>query len=206
MLDRSAAPPLKHTLHFELPGYDRFLESNGLTGILIPSDKQEVVRIEFFFRAGKIYEPSALVAHFTTTMLEKGTRKHSAEAISAILDFYSAHLELSAGYDYTNVGLVCLTQNLNKVLPLLLEMLREPSFDESELRISKEIFAQNLQINLEKNSFVAGQHIRKLIFGNHPYGTSPCWYLLRRLYKNQLLIILRNQIQFRVQSVWAGSL
>jgi hypothetical protein len=173
MLDRSAAPPLKHTLHFELPGYERFLEKNGLTGVLIPSDRQEVVRIEFIFRAGKIYEPAALVAHFTTNMLEKGTSRHNAEFISSILEFYSAHIELSAGYDHANVGLVCLTQNLNKVLPLLLEILTEPSFDESELRISKEIFVQNLQINLEKNSFVAAQNIRKLIFGAHPYGTSP---------------------------------
>jgi zinc protease len=173
MLDRSVAPPLNHTLDFELPKFERFLEKNGLTGVLIPSNRQEVVRVEFLFPAGKIYEPRPLVSHFTTTMLEKGTLRHSAQQIAGIFDFYSAHLEISPGYDYSSIGLVCLTQNLKKVLPLLLEILHEPAFDESELRISKEIFTQNLQINLEKNAFVAGQNIRKLVFGDHPYGLYP---------------------------------
>ncbi len=36
----------------------------------------------------------------------------------------------------------------------------------------KSIFLQNLKINKEKTSFLVSQLIRKMIFGNHPYGTS----------------------------------
>jgi len=105
-------------------------------------------------------------------MLEKGTVRNTAEAIASQFDFYSAYLEVSPGFDHVSVALYCLSRNLKNVLALFLEIISEPSFDGNELRRSREIFIQNLRVNLEKNSFIAGQLIRKMIFGDHPYGSA----------------------------------
>ena len=172
MPDRRIAPPLRHTLDFNLPVPQLFVEKNNLSGWLIPSDLQPVLRIEVCFHAGKIAEQQEAVSAFTASMLEKGTAHHSATEIAAILDHHSAHLEISPGMDFAIIGLYCLTENLKKVLPLFLEILSEPSFDEEEFRLHREIFLQNLQVNQEKNSYLAGQAIRGLVFGKHPYGTT----------------------------------
>jgi len=172
MPDRRVAPPLRHTLDFTLPKPELFLEKEGLSGWLIASDLQPVLRIEVCFRAGKIIEKQEAVSSFTASMLEKGTLNKSASQIAAILDQHSAQLEISPGMDFTTISLYCLTSNLRKVLPLFLEIISAPSFDENEFRLHCEIFLQNLQVNKEKNSYLAGQAIRGLVFGDHPYGRS----------------------------------
>lgn len=171
MPDRNVAPPLRHTLEFKLPETVPFADGSASKAFLIPSNKQEVVKVEFIFAAGRVFENNPAAAHFTATMLEKGTVRNSAEAIASQLDFYSAYLEINPGFDNVSVALYCLSRNLKNVLALFLEMLSDPSFEPVELRRSREIFIQNLRVNLEKNSFLAGQLIRKMIFGDHPYGS-----------------------------------
>lgn len=172
MPDRTVAPPLRHTLEFKLPDALPFATGSPSKAFLIPSNKQEVVKVEFIFPAGRIFEKSPGAAHFTASMLEKGTVRNTAEAIASQLDFYSAYLEVNPGFDNVSVALYCLSRNLKNVLALFLEIISEPAFDPSELRRSREIFIQNLRVNLEKNSFLAGQLIRKMIFGDHPYGSA----------------------------------
>lgn len=172
MPDRTVAPPLQHTLRFELPKPECFLNKAGVNGWLVPSDLQAVVRIEIVFPSGKIAEQKESVSSFTASMLEKGTKNHNAQQLAAKLDYYSAHIEINPGMDLTTIGLYCLTRNVGKILPLFLEILSEPSFDENELRLYKEIFLQNLEVNKEKNAYLANQAIRGLVFANHPYGTT----------------------------------
>ncbi len=170
MPDRSTAPALQHTLELTLPPFNLFLDRPGLEGILVPSDRQQVVRVEILLRGGTIEEPATGISGFTCGMLDKGTTHRSAAEVAATLDFYSAHLSVMAGSDFVNVTLFCLTRNLKNVLPLLFEILASPAFDEDEFRISRDIYLQNLSVNLEKNSYVAGKNLRKLVYGDHPYG------------------------------------
>ena len=172
MLDRSVAPPLRHTLDFHLPEFTRFALPAGLASVLIPSDRQPVVRIEFIFPAGKVTEQQLGASHFTALMLEKGTVRLDSEAIASQLDFYSAQLDINPGPDHVSVSLYCLTRNLGSVLPLMLELMTEPSFDAQELGLAKRIFIDDLRINMEKTSWLASRRIRELLFGTHAYGTS----------------------------------
>ena len=170
MPDRSTAPALQHTLELTLPPSTVFLDRPGLEGLLIPSDRQQVVNLEIVFKAGAIHEPAIGVSGFTIGMLDKGTTDRSAAEVAALLDFYSAHLNLQAGNDLCTLSLYCLTRNFKYILPLLSEILTSPSFDEEEFRVVRDIYVQNLSVNMEKNSYVAGLNIRKLVYGDHTYG------------------------------------
>src|SRR5882757_601019 len=89
-----------------------------------------------------------------------------------MFDRMGAHIEISAGYDHTAVSVYALRKNWKEAAELFAEMITTPAFDEEELTLMKSIFLQNLKINKEKTSFLVSQLIRKMIFGNHPYGTS----------------------------------
>jgi predicted Zn-dependent peptidase len=205
MPDRRVAPPLRHTLNFELPKPEQFTQRDGMTGWVVRSDDQPVLRLEVLFGAGKIAETKEAVSTFTASMLEKGTLNRKAEEISRTLDHYSAHLEISPGMDFTTVGLYCLTRNLNEVLPLFMEIISEPSFDEEEFRIFREMFLQNLEISREKNSYLAGQAIRELVFGKHPYGTTVSKRNVEALTTEDLKVFFKNN--YAPQSVFvAGSI
>lgn len=172
MLDRTLPPALRHTLAFHLPEAVEFATGAAPECLLIASDLHSVLRLDFVFPAGKVTEKHSGVSYFTGTMLEKGTRHRSAQAVSEHLDYYSAHLDVSSGQDRVIVSLYCLSANLGQVLPLVLEILTEPSFPDEELQLAASIYSDDLRVNMEKTSWLATNRIREMVFGHHPYGAT----------------------------------
>jgi predicted Zn-dependent peptidase len=173
MLDRTVAPPFVKSANYYLPSFSLKTLANGCSLVVLPSVQQELIKIELVFYAGKWFESFPGQAHFTAMMLEKGTPTKSALEIATFFDHQGAQIEISPGLDFTSISLYSLTRNAERTFKYLLSIIRESSFPEEELSLQKDIFVQNLRVNQEKNSFVAGQWIRKLLFGNrHPYGNS----------------------------------
>lgn len=173
MLNRTIAPPFVEAKSFDLPSARKQKLSNGIDLFTLPHVQQDVLKIELVFNAAKWQETQMGVSHFTAQMLEKGTPTKTAQQISEAFDGWGAHIEISPGYDFTAVSLYSLAKNWNEAFRLLTELIQVPTFPAEELELQKTIFLQNLKVNLEKNSFVAGQVIRKNLFGSaHPYGSS----------------------------------
>lgn len=172
MLDRSAAPPFVKATDFVLPGIQPTRLKNGCSLFINSGVQQDILKVEMLFPAGKWHEPRPGISHFTSNMLERGTSKLTAAGLAEAFDGLGAHIEIVAGYDLTTVSLYALKRNWQEAFAIITQMLVDPTFPDQELSLMKSIFLQNLKVNLEKNSFVAGQLIRKNIFGSHPYGTS----------------------------------
>lgn len=171
MLDRLAAPPFIQTKQFTLPPFQSSILKNGTPLFTIPGLQQEVIKVEFLFKAGRWFESQPALSHFTANMLEKGTKQKNGTTIAEAFDRLGAHIEISPGFDFVSISLYALKKNWKEGFSLLMEILREPAFDASELELMKNIFVENLKVNLEKSSFVSGQLIRRNIFGaKHPYG------------------------------------
>src|SRR5205823_3317065 len=117
-----------------------------------------VLRLEVILEAGTWYEqfdasnetPSVDrpgSAFFALKMLSEGTATRSASQISEAFDRYGAFLELSSGPDRASMVVYCLTKHLASILPLVYELLTEPTFPEKELADLRNITAQNLRVN-----------------------------------------------------------
>ncbi len=173
MLNRKLAPPFQKTLSLTLPSPAEVTLSSGVKIFLVQGIQQNVAKIEVIFDAGKWFEPKIGVSQFTATLLEKGTSTKTAEEIANTLDYYGASVEIHAGFDFVSVSLYTLMTQWNKVFPLFLEIITDPSFPEKEWTLTKEIFLQNLKVNNEKTSYRASALIRARVFGEgHPYGSS----------------------------------
>lgn len=172
MLNRKSPPPFAKEFSFDLPSPIRLQVGNGINLLWVKGSK-DIVKLDFIFQAGKWYEPKPGIAYFTAHMLEKGTANYSAAQISEIIDYHGAQLEISAGADFVSISLYSLSKNLRLVLPLLMELLQSPVFPSDELELLLSIYSQNLKVNHQKTSFVAGKLLAKSIFGaQHPYGKS----------------------------------
>lgn len=172
MLDRKIPPSFAREFSFDLPSATRVEVGNGIELQWVKGSK-DIIKLDFIFQAGKWYEPKPGVAYFTAHMLEKGSANYSAAQISEIIDYHGAQLEISAGADFVSISLYSLTKNLRSVLPLLIELLEKPLFPSDELELLLSIYEQNLKVNHQKTSFVAGKLLAKNIFGaQHPYGKS----------------------------------
>jgi predicted Zn-dependent peptidase len=172
MLNRQQAPPFHKIQEVHLPQAALQQLSNQIPLHIFDIGTQDVVQVEFVFYAGSWFDLKTGQSYFTIKMLEEGTQERNAQQIQEAIDQYGAFLELQSGFDQVSVVLYSLTRYLDKVLPVVKEMILQASFPEDELELLKKRTAEQIKVNSEKNAYLAARRFRELIFGAHPYGQS----------------------------------
>lgn len=173
MLNRSEAPHIKDAVEYTigLKKPDQFKLDNGVEVYNVQAGTEEVVQIEWVFKAGNWFEEKKLVASATNFLIKNGTSNKSAFEINEFVDFYGAYLNRSCYNETAVVSLHCLTKQLEHILPLVQEIFLDATMPEDELLIYKQNMKQRLAVNMKKCDFIAGRKIDALLFGEkHPYG------------------------------------
>ena len=206
ILDRTQPPAFQAIQEIQLPAVQQHTLDNNIRLHVIAVDQQPVLRLECIFDAGTWYEQAAGTAFFAVKMLAEGTKTRSSAQISDCFDRYGAFLELNSGPDRASMVVYCLTRFLPDVLPLLRDVLNEPTFPQKELDELRNITLQNLRVNYEKNSYVAGVLFREKLFGlEHPYGRSQRPDAIERLTRDGVADFYERAIRNRpFQLVLAG--
>jgi predicted Zn-dependent peptidase len=173
MLNRSEAPNIKDAVEYKigLKKPDQFKLDNGVEVYNVQAGTEEVVQIEWVFKAGNWFEEKKLIASAANFLIKNGTSNKSAFEINEFIDFYGAYLNRSCYNETAVVSLHCLTKQLEHILPLVQEIFLDATMPEDELLIYKQNMKQRLAVNLKKCDFIAGRKIDALLFGEkHPYG------------------------------------
>ncbi len=170
-LNRNTQPEIKLVSKINLHRPEVVHLQNEIPVYLINTGTQDLVKIEFIFNAGNWYEKEVLVSRFTNKMLKEGTKNFSSNEIAEKIDYYGAHLQCSSEKDNAYVTLYCLNKHLEKILPVVEEVIFKPEFPEKELQILKQNQKQEFIVNSEKVKYVASWNFNELLFGkDHPYG------------------------------------
>ena len=170
MLDRTKAPEIHEIDAVTLQIAEVTNLDNGARLHSIISETQPVIRLDFVFKAGKWYEEENGVSDLSSKMLLEGTANLTAKQIAEKVAFYGASLDINHGYDRTEITLYCLAKYVNELLPIVIDVLENPSFPESEFDLLKQRSQQNLKVQRQKNSYLATHAFTKQIYGeNHPY-------------------------------------
>jgi len=144
---------------------------NGASAFLINAGTEDIMRIEFVFRAGMAQEYLPLLATSVNMMLTEGSEKYTSEELNSILDYYGIFLNLTAEKDTAGLIVYFLTKHLEKTLELIAEILFHPEFPEKELEILMRKRLNWYLINREKVQNVASDKFFESVFGSHhPYG------------------------------------
>ena len=171
MLDRSMAPAIQQIEQVSIPQAAATRLDNEIPLFYVNAGQQPVMRLELVFGAGKWYEDSAGHSYFTGKMLTEGTKSYSAVEIARLFDEMGAFVEVSCGFDRVTLTLHLLSRQIDQVLPIVGEMIKQPTFNDSDLQDLQDRRKQSLLVDLEKNSFVAAREFTQRIFGEkHPYG------------------------------------
>lgn len=174
MLNRKIAPPIVDAtdFNFTLKPYDYFTLDNGVPVYAINAGAQDVLQLELVFYAGNFYEPKRGIAAVTNFLLKNGTANKTAFQINEVFDYYGASCSRACYNETAVLSLHTLTKHADKLLPVMNEMLAQPTFPQTELDIYKQNSRQRLMVNLQKCEFVAGRKIDQLVYGeNHPYSS-----------------------------------
>ncbi len=133
--DRSSLPDVGATPIPDFPDVQRAVLSNGLEVVLAERSALPLVRMQLMVDAGFAADPASRpgLASMTATMMDEGTDSRSALEISDELALLGASIGSGASLDVSTVSLSALTENLGPSLELFVDVIRNPSFPESEL-------------------------------------------------------------------------
>lgn len=173
MPDRSVAPATKDFSSFEifLPPYEKTTLKNGVPLYYVNGGAEDVVKIEWLFKAGNSYEDKTGIASAAADLIKNGTSSKSAFEINRQIEFYGAFLQTGSYHESSVITLQTLTKRLKETLPVVQELLSDAIFPEQELSIYSQNVIQRMKVNLQKCEYVAGREIVSLLYGkDHPYG------------------------------------
>jgi zinc protease len=164
-------PPVFPVEKVVIPEAKSFRLNNGVPVYLIEAGTEDIMRLEFVFRAGQVKEYLPLLASTCNMMLSEGSQNYSSEELNRVLDYYGVFLNQSAEKDYAGIILFFLNKHIEKVLELSREILFRPAFPEAELNSLMKKRLRWYMVNREKVQNLALDQFFESIFGkSHQYG------------------------------------
>ncbi len=119
--------------------------------------------ISIHFRDVASLTGKSAIADLTTDMLERGTAKKTRQQIQDEIDRLKARIRVSGGSGTVSATIETTRENLPKVLDLVAEILKEPSFPAAELEILRqENLAQIDQMKTEPQAVAQTAFMRRM--------------------------------------------
>jgi predicted Zn-dependent peptidase len=172
-MNRKTAPSIKDAVDYQLllKPIEKNVLDNGIEVYSIHAGAQEVIQLELVYFAGNQFEAKKSVAAATNFLLKNGTTKRTALEINETFEYYGGYCNRACYNETATITLHSLTKHLDKLLPVIQDMVSDSVFPENELAIYKQNSKQRLSVNLQKCEFVANRLIDSYIYGkDHPYG------------------------------------
>ena len=171
-LDRSIRPTSSRPGRFQAPRPVVAALVQGVPVWVIPRRDLPIVAATFVVDAGAAtHDPSrGGLASLTADLLDEGTASRSSVDLALAIEGMGTSLSASAGWDGSYVGFQCLANHLEPTLDLAVDILREPTFPDSEW---DRIHAQTLAgLRAERDGADARASralLRALFPADHPY-------------------------------------
>lgn len=154
-----------------IPEATSFRLNNGVPVYMIEAGNEDIIRLEFTFRAGQVKEFMPLLASTTNMMLTEGSQNYTSEELNRLLDYYGAFLNLNSEKDNAGIVIFLLNKHIKKILELCREILFHPVFPETELNSLMKKRLSWFLVNREKVQNLAVDKFFECVFGKqHPYG------------------------------------
>ncbi len=144
---------------------------NGLQVVLAEAHSIPKFHGELYFKAGNalVADRSPSLAEMTATLVRTGTSKRTSRQIEEDLRRLGADLGTSAGQDTSAISFAGLSEFAEPLLQLVDELAREASFPEAELERERRQKLEEVKLERTSPGFLAGERLRKILFGKHPY-------------------------------------
>jgi zinc protease len=182
-------PPVFPVEKVIIPEARCFTLNNGIPVYLIEAGTEDIMRIEFTFRAGQIKDSLPLLSSTCNMMLSEGSENYTSEELNRTLDYYGVFLNQSAEKDSAGIILFFLNKHIEKVLELSHEILFRPVFPEAELNALMKKRLRWYMVNREKVQNLAIDRFFESLFGKyHPYG----YQVLEQDFENITPVLLSN--------------
>jgi zinc protease len=156
-----------------LPGPQDILRRqlpNGITILARENWTAPSVVLEGYLTVGNLDEPAELMglASYTSSMLSRGTLRRSFGEINETVESVGAALGFGADRYNTSFSTKSLTEDLDLVLSVLSEEMREPAFPAEHVERLRGMRLTALAERENNTRQMAGKTFRELLYADHP--------------------------------------
>ncbi len=174
MLDRTSPPALYGVGFKPNAVVETHVLSNGVTLHHLPLDTTELVKLQFMFVGGQWVQDRPLQAYLAVKLLKEGSRKFSEELIADLLDYYGASIDARVNMSCAVLTLTCLRRHIDKVLPIVIDILESPVYGEDKLQIALAQSRKAYEVGLNTVGEQAKQLFYTRLYGaDHPMAQFP---------------------------------
>ena len=147
---------------------------NGIVVLSRPNFNSPSVFLSGYFECGSLFDPKELLglADFTAIMLMRGTQQHTFGQIFDILESAGASMSFTGGTHSTGFSGRALVEDLDMLLELLNETIRQPVFPLDYVERMRAQRLTSLAIRAQDTSEMASLNFDANLYANHPYGYS----------------------------------
>jgi len=173
-VDRSTGlPDVKGETELDFPEVQRTTLSNGLNVVLAERSTIPVVNVALQFDAGYASDAGGKLglANFTARMLDEGAGKYDALELAAELEKLGTTLGAGSNLDTTTVRMSSLSENLDKSLNLMADVVLRPNFPEDEIDRQRTQILTGIAQEKSNPTSIAVRMLPEMMFGEgHAYG------------------------------------
>ena len=163
---------------FTLPKIHSSLLKNGLNVYAVSWPELPLVSLHLILPCGAEADPQGRggLADLSSEMLTRGTQKLSAVQLAAEVDGLGALFSASSGWNGSSVYISGLSEDLDRLLGLLLEIYTQPAFSPEEFEQAKQRRIGQLVQQKDESQIIADERFQEILFKGtsyaHPvYGT-----------------------------------
>jgi len=166
---------MSHVSNHAYPGPDnvhRTQLDNGITLLVRENHTAPVVVLDGYLPAGSIHESAdkAGLASFTASLLTRGSSQYDFDAFNETVESVGASISVGAGDHVTNFSLESLVEDFPRMVELLADVLRRPTFPSEQVERVRGQWLVRLQEREQNTRSVASRRFYELLYGDHPYG------------------------------------
>jgi len=195
MLNRTIAPDFKEIKGINLVEPEKLVYPNGLKAFIFQAPDLDLIKLEFTFDNILLKEQLAILNPVLSSMLKEGTKTLTSKEIADTVDFYGAYLMPEYSFDQSSLTVYTMHKYVDKVLPILADILQNSNIPQSELDTNIRNNKQSLQISLQKNDVIARRNFYKEVFQGTRYGVLPTEEIYDSISRDAILALYRRQIQ-----------
>jgi predicted Zn-dependent peptidase len=153
--------------------FQRDTLDNGLRVLRADLPYAQSVAVMIMLAAGSRYESPDVsgIAHFSEHMFFKGTeRRPTARDIAGEIDAIGGEFNAFTGKESTTYYVKCAAEHRDVALDVLVDMLRNSRFDESEIEREKGVIIEEMNMYYDTPRDYIGGVYEQLLWGDQPLG------------------------------------
>ena len=188
----------------KIPPVTQLTLKNGIRLYLIEDHRFPTIDMRGMFFTSSAFEPAAkagLAALTGTVLRTGGTKRLSGDQIDRELETMAATIETAIDSESGSIYVSLLKENLDRVLPIMADILCQPVFDQEKIDLAKVEARTGISRRNDDVGQIAHREFNKLIYGtNSPYARQPEYATIDAVSREDIVAFYRGY--FHPDNLW----